>query len=143
MWHVYFRSGQFILPVVAKTEAGFFLDVEPVRGVLLDDTAGLEKALGDVIGQGNPVRPTPCRASFPKPVVLPLAKVKTWATFEKKSVCWTVTREHERYVVAVTGRAPDGGWTDDPSGTIMVGPAAGVTGVVTAIREHLAVRKDL
>lgn len=143
MWHVYYRSRQFLVPVVAQTKAGFFLDIEPVLTVQFGDVDDLEKALVFVIAAGNPKTETPSRGSFPRPAVLGPARVKTWATFEKKSICWTITDNGSDYLVAVTGRAPSGGWVDDEGSSIRIAGRSGARGVVVAIRRHLEARKDV
>jgi hypothetical protein len=143
MWHVYYRGGRFFLPITARTEAGYLLDTAPVRVVERADPNGLLVALRDVIFADNPNIPAPNRADFPKPVVLVPAGVKSWATFEKKSVCWTITRKAGRYEVAVTGRGADGRWIDDPAATVNVGREASVREVRDAIVAHLEARQDV
>jgi hypothetical protein len=93
MWHVYYRNGSFLIPVVAKRDAGFFLDIGPVAVVPRGEPSGLVDALSTVAAAGNPRIPTPSRDAYPPPAVLMPAGVKTWKTFEKKSICWTVTTD--------------------------------------------------
>jgi len=45
LWHIYIRSGMAYIPVVAKTVAGFYLEVEPVEVVHLSDKLALIAAL--------------------------------------------------------------------------------------------------
>lgn len=142
MWNVTFRARRFFLPTVAKTDAGYFLDVEPVYVVSAEDTPGLEAALGEVIARGNPRIPAPIRAEFPKPVVLGPAGVKSWSTFERKSVCWTITREGRDYMVSVTGRAPNGKWANDPAKTTIAGDL-GPSAIVALIMQQLKFRTDV
>ena len=92
LWHVYLRKGTVFVPTVAKTDAGFFIDVEPVAVVESTNRQEIISAIKAAIGSGNPIVATPTRAEFPKPVVLKYANVKSWATFEKNAFCWTVKK---------------------------------------------------
>jgi hypothetical protein len=91
MWHVYVRDGYFLVPVVAQTDAGFFLDIAPVEKVRSTDDRALVAALERLFLQGNPKVETPSRGAFSTPVVLGPAAVKSWTSFEKRSICWTIT----------------------------------------------------
>src|SRR6185295_9834556 len=68
MWHVYFRAGRFFVPVVARTDAGYYLDIEPVGVSAVDDAGALTALLQQVIDAGNPPVPAPLRGQFPRPV---------------------------------------------------------------------------
>lgn len=143
MWHVYYRAGRFFVPVVAQADAGYFVDIEPVATIALDDPAGLASSIDAVIDKGNPRIPSFARSEFPRPVVLAPAGVKSWATFERKAACWTVTREAGDTVVTASGRGADGKWVDDPSSTVRVSTSDGAAGIVAVILQQLAERSDL
>src|SRR5215831_11181562 len=104
MWSVYYRSGRFFVPVVAKTEAGYYLDIDPVAAVPGDALDALVTCVRAAIGRGNPRVPTPTRAEFPKPVVLGPAGVKSWASFERTAASWTIARDAGDYVVTASAR---------------------------------------
>jgi len=143
MWHVYFRAGRFFVPVVARTDAGYYLDIEPVGVSAVDDAGALTALLQQVIDAGNPPVPAPLRGQFPRPVILGPAGVKSWAAFERTSVCWTITSVGREHLVAATGRAPDGRWRDDPTHTATVAADAGVAGIASAILRQVTARDDL
>jgi hypothetical protein len=88
MLKLYLRSGKAYIPTVARTTDGFFLEIEPVAVVDPGDAAALERELKARLAQGTPTVPTPTRDSFPKPVVLAHAGVKSWATFQKSALVW-------------------------------------------------------
>ena len=115
MWNVYVCVGRAFIPDVAKTEAGFFLDVEPVRTVELGDLPALAAALDQAMANGNPLVQTPARSSFPKPVVLKLAGVKNWNTFMKRARCFTILRGESEIEIAEAGRDEKGAWIESPS----------------------------
>lgn len=113
LWNLYIRNGTAYVPTVAQTEAGFFLDVDPVAVVPVTDTEALQNALKLSIDRGNPRVPTPTRAAFPKPVVLKYAKVKSWAAFEKGCSNWTIVQQDGCYQIKRGRKRPDSGWEDD------------------------------
>ena len=65
LWHVYLRKGIVFVPTVAKTEAGFFLDIDPVAVLESSDRQQVSEAIKAAILKGNRTVPTPTRAAFP------------------------------------------------------------------------------
>ena len=63
------KDGLVYLPTVAKTEAGFYLDREPVSVVCVANTDALRRALVDLIMKGNATIPTPKGDAYPPPVL--------------------------------------------------------------------------
>jgi hypothetical protein len=63
LWNFYLRNGTAYVPTVAQTEAGFYLDVEPVEVVPATDFQALQQAIKRSLNRGNPKVPTPSRAS--------------------------------------------------------------------------------
>ena len=113
MWHFYVRKGTAYVPTVAQTDAGFFLDIEPIAVVLAADREALARAIGGVIAAGNPVVPAPARGAYPTPAVLQVAGVKTWSTFEKSARCYTVYRTETGYEIPTMERVAEG-WVENP-----------------------------
>jgi hypothetical protein len=128
VWHFYLRNGIAFIPTVAQTEAGFFLDVDPVAVVSATDTEALQRAIKEAVSRGNPKIPTPTRATFPKPVVLKYAKLKTWSAFEKGCLNWTIV-ENCAYQLKRGRKRPDRGWEDDPSHIEVLPAGVGIDGV--------------
>jgi hypothetical protein len=114
-WHVYVRKGMAFVPNVAQTEAGFFLDVDPVRVAKLDDLQSLASAIEQAIAAGNPRVPTPTRAAFPKPVILKPAGAKNWKGFVERGACFTVFHSRDELELTETSRNDEGEWLDAPS----------------------------
>ena len=130
LWNVYLRYGVAYVPTVAQTDAGFFLDVDPVAVVSATDTEALQHAIKQAIGRGNPKVATPTRAAFPKPVLLKYAKVKSWSAFEKGCLNWTIVEEDGVYQVKPGRKWPDRGWEDDPSEARHFCPERALTGLL-------------
>ena len=115
MWHFYVTPTVAYVPSVARTEAGFFLDVEPIEAIPRSDVGRIQNALKRAILLGNPRVPTPDRNTASIPRILDHAKVDSWSTFEKKASCWQIIRNKDQYVVQKMKRRPDRGWEEDPS----------------------------
>ena len=114
VWHIYLRNRMAFIPTVTQTDAGFYLDINPVGVVSAADIEALRHAVKQAIGLGNPKVPTPTRIAFPKPVVLKYAKVKSWSAFEKGCLCWTIVEKDGAYHVIQGRKRSDHGWEDDP-----------------------------
>jgi hypothetical protein len=126
LWNLYLRNGTAYVPTVARTEAGFFLDTDPVEVVPAVNTEALRDAVKQAIARGNPRVPTPTRAAFPKPVVLKYAKVKSWSAFEKGCSNWTIVETNGLYQIKRGRKRPDRGWGDDPTQIEMLPPGTDI-----------------
>jgi hypothetical protein len=118
VWHVYLRNGMVYVPTVAQAETGghlgYFMNIDPVEVVPVADTKTLQRAIKEAVFKGNPVVPAPTRATFPKPVMLNYAKVKSWSAFEKNALVWTIEKKDGNYQIKPGRRRADRGWEDDP-----------------------------
>ena len=114
LWNVYFRKGTVLIPTVAKTEAGFYLDINPVDAVHVTDAQAIRSAITRAVSTGNPTIPTPTRAAFPKPVVLSYVNVKSWYAFEREAECWEIVIEKDVYQIKTMRKSSSKGWEDDP-----------------------------
>ena len=65
----YLRKGMAFVPTQAKTEAGYWMGVEPVDVRKVESPEALQRLLLAAIKQGNPIVPTPTRENFPRPVM--------------------------------------------------------------------------
>jgi hypothetical protein len=84
--HIYWNTadGTVVVPTVAKTEAGYWLDVEPVECASLADPSPFVTAVREAMARSGKVVPTPSSQNFPKPVVHSHAKVRSMREFERK-----------------------------------------------------------
>lgn len=63
------RTGKVAIPYQARTEAGFYLALDKVEVVGIDDPAAFLAAAEAVWAVGHPIVPTPPRDRFPKWIV--------------------------------------------------------------------------
>ncbi len=116
LWKIYLRKRMAYVPTVAATEAGFFLEIDPVEVVPADEAEAVQAAIKRALGRGNPKVPTPTRAAAPKPVILKYANVNSWSAFENGTETWTVIQDDNgSYQIKRGRRRSDAGWEDDPA----------------------------
>ena len=142
VWGVYFRKGKVFVPTVARAEAGYYLNVEPVAVVNAGDLNCILSAVRAAIDRGNPTIPTPTRANFPKPVLPKLAGVRSWPQFARESLYWKLRKASDGFQILPGRLEPDGGWVDDeakaealPSGTTAEGVAKRMAQIIQAVSE--------
>lgn len=94
--HLYKVHDQFLVPVVAETTAGYFLDVDPVERVPASDRDALVGVLDRELTRGNPVVPSPSRDNFPAPVVLKPAAVRSWKALERIATIVSISSDRAK-----------------------------------------------
>jgi hypothetical protein len=111
--HIYLRKGMVIIPTSGSVHRGLHRDVEPVAAVAASDTDAVRRALLDTIARGNPLTAYYSRGTYPQPVVLKYAGVKTWSAFARGTSNWTIKEKDGRYQIVGYKMHPDG-WVEDP-----------------------------
>ena len=111
---VYIRGNIAYVPTVARTDVGFYIDVEPFEVVPLADTDGFVNALKNSIARGNPAVPTPLRHEYKKPLVLKYAGVKSQREFERTAGYWSLSEENGVWRFGPYKNRDDRGWEEDP-----------------------------
>lgn len=144
-FHFYVRNGKAVIPTVAITEEGFYLDIEPVSIVNVSDKELLKEKLLSAIASENPRVPTPERADEPGSVVLERVSVKRWDVFERQSVLFTIHSSPDAITLYETGRGQDGMWTRNIDQDTKFEPETPlpviVEAIVAAIANHPEHRK--
>jgi hypothetical protein len=135
--HVYWntKTGEVLVASVARTEAGYWLDIEPVERASADDPSSLLSALKKTVATKGGVIPTPTRSAFPKPVVLAYAKAKSWSDFERRYSQFSVAETPDRrYQIEGYRRASEGAGVEvDPEVSKVLVPEALLEDVVTEL----------
>ena len=110
------KTGDVIVPTVAKTEAGYWLSIEPVECASWNDLQAVIGAVRKAISRAGQVIPTPSRQNFPKPVVLPYSNAKTINEFERKYDMVSLSQSSlGNYSIERYRKAPEGtGGVFDP-----------------------------
>ena len=112
-WHTYIHEGTAFFPTVAQTEAGFFLDIEPISMISATDRIAIEDAIKNVIAKGNPPAPAPDPFTKQKAAILKYTKVKTWKAFEKSALMFSIVKVDGIYKLKPQKHRKDRGWEAD------------------------------
>jgi hypothetical protein len=105
---VYCLGDRVLLPTSSKTQAGFWLETEPVAVADMNEWQSVVRVIGDALVAEHPVVATPPRHNFPKPVVLAPAGVKTWRAFLSKARGWRIEKNGGAYSLIPLCVAADG-----------------------------------
>jgi len=126
------KDGIVYVPTVAKTEAGFYMNGEPVAVVAAANTDALRRALQAVVARGNAIIPTPKRTAYPPPVLPKYAGAKTWSAFMQGASEWKIKERNGNYQIVRYRKDPEGGesWVEDPAHRIEFPPGSAVDDVI-------------
>ncbi len=113
LWSVYIREGKVFIPTVARTDAGYFLDVDPVFVHPVQDRQAIMESIRSVMAGGNPVIPAYSRELFPKPVVLRYAKVKSWRAFQASASAYQLRLNDSGFEIQPLRRAGPNHFEED------------------------------
>ena len=119
-WIMIIRRGKVFIPTMARTEAGFYLAVDPVEVVDAVNPAAMETALMNVVRRGNPAVPTPSRDGYPEWVVLKHAGVKSAAAFERLAESWALSISGDNYALTPYRPFETGGSVEDREHTEVI-----------------------
>jgi hypothetical protein len=111
----YLRRGIAFIPTTAKTEAGYWLGIEPVDVAPVPNVEALYRLLLSAIGRGNPVIKTPSRQDFPQPVMRRYCGMKSLSEFERTAALWAISTRDDSYVIYPWRRSTKhpGAWEED------------------------------
>lgn len=129
-YHVYLRKGTLFVPTTGLVEKGLLRDVEPVSVFSVSNTEGVRQALHATIARGNPPTPHYSRGSYPQPVVLKCAGVKTWSAFSREAKSWSIEEDNEIYRIVGYRKHSKGYWVEDPDQKIEFSPGSTVDDVI-------------
>jgi hypothetical protein len=101
-------SRRVFVPTMAKTDAGFWLEIDPVEEAATYDVSSIAAALQRCAARGNPAVPTPSRSRFPDWVVLKPANKKKLRDFEKEYELLSVERKPDAYLIRKHHRSKEG-----------------------------------
>lgn len=118
-----------IVPTSGEVHKGLHRDIEPVEAAPVSDSAAIRRALYATIARGNPPTPHYPRGSYPQPVVVKYAGVKSWGTFARYALPWSIKEKDGVYQIVAYRMHPDG-WAEEPDQTIKFPPEATVDEVV-------------
>lgn len=143
--HLYLRKGTVFIPTSGIVHKGLHRDIDPVAVAPASDTAAIRRALHETIARGNPSTPPYPRGSYPQPVVVKYAGVKTWGAFARDASPWSIEEREGIYQILGKRKHPDG-WVEDPERKIEFPPGSTVDDVIermiSILQDAARVRKQ-
>lgn len=110
---VYRYGGRLFVPTEARTTAGFWIEVEPVRDAPMDP-GPLASALRDAVTAGTATVPAPL-APNSRPVMLDHVAARSYSEFARKARVWQAVFSASATRVEQFKELPEGGWVPDPT----------------------------
>jgi len=134
----YLYREKVIMPTVVQAEAGFYMDARPVTILPLKEADLLKIAIQDALASSNRTVPTPRKSHDGGSVLLDALGLKKWSSFEKFAVMYTVYLTGRYTTVYVTGRGPDGMWSQEATRLRQFHPSVPVAVLTEAIVQEMA-----
>lgn len=133
------------IPTEALTNAGFYLQVEPVRQVNYWDLDELTAALQNALENGNPEITVPPGVQQHEFVMGRYLGVSGQDEFEKATIPVRIEEQDDHYTVRSWKKLASGKWENPKNLALncVVAKSAGAKGIAAAIIEHLKSRRDL
>ncbi len=139
------RLGKTYLPVLAETDTGMFIPVDPVYTADLT-VEGLSAALDKVMAAGHPQIPHPSQEEWRRIVrknpLLLSARVKNWKEFSQGSVGYIVEWKEQTVELRVY-RIDRQGWSIGPLKTLSFPADVSSRTIAEAILEDVRLRPEL
>jgi hypothetical protein len=88
----YLRKGLAFVPTMAKTEAGYWIAIEPFDVGRVETPEALQSMLLAAIKRRNPVVRTPPRDNFPRPIMEGYCGLKSLSAFERTASSWAISQ---------------------------------------------------
>jgi len=129
---IYLRRGRVLIPTLARTQYGVYIEVEPVEVASADNIAEIDDALQTALSRGNPSIPHPDRDNFPTPVVMRHAEVKSWSSFVKGTKVWSVSSESDTWTLTPMKEATNHSWEEDIPASVSFDGTGAVDEVIRA-----------
>lgn len=109
--YLYGPKKKVLLPTVAETEAGFYVEIQPLKIYEHHDVDGWRKGVAEALLAPTKIVPTPDGEMEPGSHILDALHLNSWTEFEKEAVLFTVHMGARYISVYATGFGDDGMWS--------------------------------
>jgi hypothetical protein len=110
LYRFYVYDEHVLIPTVAETEEGFYVDMKPVQLFAATSTEDWKSALYKALAAGNSLIPTPEQNEAGGSVLLESMNLQKWSAFEKRAVMYTIHAASAYVKIYRTGKGPDNMW---------------------------------
>jgi hypothetical protein len=111
----YLRKGIVYIPTLGMMDKGLYRDIEPVTMAPVSNTEALRRIFSEAFARGNPAVPFLKQPDTSPSVLLKPAGVKTWRTFAREALTWSVDERNGQYKILGYRRDAPNGWIHDKS----------------------------
>lgn len=130
------RKGLVVMPTKARTEAGFWMDVEPVEIAPIHEKKLVTSAIKRIAFAPLMTIPTPPRDDYPRPVVLRAGKVRSWSQFHWNYSLVLISADNSEAVsIEVWEKCADGSYQPNPEAPAKIFPT--LDGAISAVTEEI------
>lgn len=141
---IYVWRGKAYLPVKARIESGFFMDIEPVYTAGLD-AEELLSAVEKVLAAGHPCLPDPTREEMRqrKSPVLAATGARSWKELARTGASYSIDWTEQEIQVYMSRLDKQGRWEWDPAKTRIFPPDTPLPDIIAVILEDMRSRPEL
>jgi hypothetical protein len=102
---------RLIVPKIAETDTGFFVEVEPLSVYEVHDIFHWKKHIVDSLRKGMSLVETPDSAQEPGSMILEKLELNSWGEFERQATLFTIHLGARYASIYATGAGEDGMWS--------------------------------
>jgi hypothetical protein len=102
---------RLIVPKMAETDSGFFVEVEPLSVFECHDIFHWKKHIYDTLNKPMTVVETPDSAQEPGSMILEKLELNSWGEFERQATLFTIHLGARYSTIYATGTGEDGMWS--------------------------------
>src|ERR1700733_14810220 len=102
---------RLIVPKMAETDSGFFVEIEPLSVYECHDIFHWKKHIYDSLHKGMARVETPDSAQEPGSMILEKLELNSWGEFERHATLFTIHQGTRYTSIYATGAGEDGMWS--------------------------------
>lgn len=110
LFRIYLYDEKVLLPTVAQTEQGLYVDTKPVQQFAVTDLERWKSALYLALNAEAKRVDSTGDNEEPGSILLEILQLQKWSVFEKRALMYTVHAGGAYIKVYRTGKGPDGMW---------------------------------
>ena len=128
---------RLLLPTVAETDSGFFVECEPLASFEAGDVFHWKKYLTKMLSANMPLIETPDSQQEPGSAILEKLDLSSWSEFEKHSTLFTIHLGNRYTTIYATGAGDDGMWSHAKMTERKFHPRTPVHNIVEAVANDI------
>lgn len=117
LWKIYRYEDTVLVPRMVQTDAGVFLETEPVELIAISDPKSIREVLAELLdskpgtAEEEDLYNEEGDRFAAQSVLLTALSLKKWQDFERRALLYTMHKQNDELKLHVTGRGNDGLWS--------------------------------